>query len=83
MLDEVNSKHQDRFSRDVIFINLTLAGVRKLTGQREMEEYATEGSITTPKVQKNNWVKTLEGAEEYLRTLCGVNCASLSYVVRK
>ena len=28
-------------------------------------------------------MKTLEGAEEYLRTLYGVNGASLSYVVRK
>ena len=51
MLDVYFIKHQDRFSRDVIFINLTLAGVRKLASQREMEEDSTEGSIATPKVQ--------------------------------
>ena len=62
---------------------MTLEGVRKLAGQREMEEYATEYSFTDSKVNTNNWPKTLEGVEEYLRTFRGVNGAPLSYVVRK
>ena len=77
----INNK--DRFSRDVTFRNVILAGVRKLAGQHEMEEYYTEGSVTTPKVHTNDWSKTLEGVEEYLRTLCGLNSSPLSYVVRK
>ena len=62
---------------------MILEGVRKLAGQREMEEDTTEGSIMTPKVHNNNWQKTLEGVEEYLCTFCHVNGASLSYVARK
>ena len=76
-------KHQDRVSRDVTFRNVTLAGVSKISGQREIEEYATEVSVTTPKVHNNNWSKTLEIVVEYLRTSCGVNDAPLSYVVMK
>ena len=62
---------------------MKLAGVRKLSGQCEMEENSTEGSVTTPKVHTNYWFKTLEGVEEYLCTFCGVNDAPLSCVVRK
>ena len=75
--------HRDRVSRDVTFMNVTLAGVRKLSDQREMEEDATEGSVTNPNVHTNNWSKALKGIEEYIRTFRGVNGAPLSYVVRK
>ena len=34
-------KHRYRVSRDVTFRNVTLAGVRKLASQNEMEEDAT------------------------------------------
>ena len=56
---------------------MTLAGVRKLTGQREMKEDNIEDSITDPKVYTKDWLKTLEGVEEYLHTLRGVNGAPL------
>ena len=82
MLDMYLVKHRDTVSRYVTFRNVTLAGVRKLAGQREMEEYATEYSFTDSKVNTNNWPKTLEGVEEYLRTFRGVNSAPLSYLVR-
>ena len=62
---------------------MKLAGVRKLSGQCEMEENSTEGSVTTPKVHTNYWFKTLEGVEEYLHTFRAANGAPLSYVVRK
>ena len=62
---------------------MTLSGVRKLAVKREMEEDAVEGSITTPRVHTNDWPKTLEGVEEYLRTFCGANGAPMSYMVRK
>ena len=42
-----------------------------------------EVSITTPTVHTKDWLKTLEGVEEYLRTSCGVNGTPLSYFVRK
>ena len=45
---------------------MMLAGTRKIVGQREMEEYATEGSVTTPMVNTKDWSKKLEGIEEYL-----------------
>ena len=76
-------KHRDRVSRYVTFRNVTLAGVRKLSGQFEMEEDATEGSITTPNIHTNYWLNKLEVVEEYLRTLSGMTVAPLSYVVRK
>ena len=57
--------------------------MRKLSSKREMEEYATEGYVTTPTVHTKDWSKKLEIVEEYLRTLCGVNSTPLSYVVRK
>ena len=60
MLAVYFAKHQDRVSRDVTFRNVTLSGVRKPAGQREMEEDATEGSVTTPKVHTKNWSKKLE-----------------------
>ena len=44
-----------------------------------MEEDATEGSITTPKVHTNALLKTLEGVEEYICTFHGVNIATLLY----
>ena len=62
---------------------MSLAGVRKLDGHREMEEDATESSVTTPKVHNDDWSKTLEKVEEYLPTFRGMNGAPLSYVVRK
>ena len=70
--------HQDRFSRYVTFRNVKLAGVRKLSGQHEMEEDAIEGSVTTPKVHTTDWLNTLEGVEEYIRTSRGVNFPPLS-----
>ena len=48
-----------------------------------MEEYTTEGSVTTPTVNTQDWLKMLEGVEEYLRTFCGVNDTQLLYVERK
>ena len=62
---------------------MTLTGVQKLSGKREMEEYTTEGSVTTPTVNTQDWLKMLEGVEEYLRTFCGVNDTQLLYVERK
>ena len=76
-------KHLDRVSRYVTFRNVTLAGVSKLAGQHEMEEYAMEGSVITPMVHTKDWPKTLESVEEYLFTFCGVNGTSLSYVAKK
>ena len=76
-------KHQNLVSRDVVFRNVTLSGVKKLTGQRKMEEVAMEVSITTLMVHTKDWLKTLKSIEEYLRIFNGVNRRSLSYVVRK
>ena len=73
-------KHQDRVYIDVAFRNVTLEGVRKLSGQHEMEEDSMEVSVTTPTVHTKDWLKTLEGVEEYLRTFRGVNGTPLSYV---
>ena len=67
MLAEYFVKHRDRVSRDVTFRNMTFTGARKLAGQHEMEEDATEGSVKTPKVNYKDLLKTLEGVEEYLR----------------
>ena len=83
IIDVYFIKHQDRFSRDVNFKVLELAEVRKLAVQREMGEDATEGSITTPRVHTNDWLKTLEDVEEYLRIFPGVNCVPLMYAMRK
>ena len=44
-----------------------------------MEEDATEGYITTPKVHTNDLLKTLEGVEEYIWTFHGLNIAPLLY----
>ena len=83
MLAVYFTKHNDRVSRDVTFLNVMLAGVRKLAGKREMGEDSTEGSATASKVHNSNWLNTLEIVEEYLRKFRGVNGAPLSYVVRK
>ena len=52
-------KHRYRVSIDVNFRNVTLSGVRKLSRQREMEDDAMEGSVTTPRVHTNDLLKTL------------------------
>ena len=62
---------------------MTLAGVKKLAGQLEMEEDATEDSVTTPKVNTNNWLNKFEVVEEYLFVFRSVTGAPLSYVVRE
>ena len=54
-------KHRDSVSRYVTFRNVMLAGVRKLAGQREMENDATEFSVTNPTVHTKYWSDTLEG----------------------
>ena len=66
-------KNQDRVSRDVTFGDVTLAGVMKLSGKCEMEEYAMEGSIATLTVQTKDWSNICEFIEEYLHTSCGEN----------
>ena len=73
MLDVYLIKNQYRVSRDVTFRNVTLSGVRKFSSQREMEEYATEGSVATPMVYIKDWSNMLEVVEEYLRTFHGAN----------
>ena len=52
-------KHRYRVSIDVTFRNMTLSGVRKLSRQREMEDDAMAGSVTTPRVHTSDWLKTL------------------------
>ena len=83
ILDVYFVKHKDRVSRDVTFINLMLAVVGKLFDQREMEEDSTEGLVTTPTIHTKDWLKTLEGIKDYLRTFRGINGTPLLYVVRK
>ena len=73
MLDVYFINNRYRVSRDVTFRNVTLAGVRKFSSQREMEEYATEGSVATPMVYIKDWSNMLEVVEEYLRTFYGAN----------
>ena len=48
-------KNLDRISRDVAFGDVMLEGVTKLAGQREMEEYYIEGSVSTPTVHTKDW----------------------------
>ena len=76
-------KHQYRVSRYVTFGDVMLAGLRKIAGQHELEEDATEISVANLRVQTKDWLKTLEGVEEYIRMFCGVNGTSLSYVASK
>ena len=54
----------------------------KLAGQREMEEDSTEGYVKTLMVHTKDFSNTLEGVEEYICTLRGVNFTPLLYVVR-
>ena len=76
-------KHEDRVSRDITFRNVPFAGVMKFSNQLEMDKYDMEGSVITPRVNTNDWLKMLELVEEYLRKLRGLNVTPLSYVVRK
>ena len=76
-------KHQYRVSRYVTFGDVMLAGLRKIAGQHELEEDATEISVANLTVQTKDWLKTLEGIKDYLRTFRGINVTPLLYVVRK
>ena len=60
---------------------MMLARVKKIVSQREMEEDATEGSVTTPNIHKHDWLKTVNEVQGYLRTFRCMNGAPLSYVV--
>ena len=83
MLSVYLIKHRYRVSIDVTFVDVTLAEVMKLAGQREINKDSTEGSVATPTVHTKYWSKTLKGLEGYIRTFHGVNGTPLSYAVRK
>ena len=60
---------------------MTLAHVRELRDLREQESQATEPEA--PKVDTNDWAKTMDAIREYFRGCLGTTGVPLSYVIRE
>ena len=61
--------------------NITLDSVRLLRDIKEREKEHTN-TLVSPVIDSNNWPKTMESLEEYLRGDIGVKGVPLSYMVR-
>ena len=75
-------KHQDRVSRTPDIGLITLASIRRLVKQQETEKNHTDPDVL-PTIDADDWPKTMEAVEEYLRQFRGVEGTPLSYVVRQ
>ena len=74
-------KHKLRNGNVAVTTDITLDNVRLL---RELKESEREHKdpVVSPVIYANNWLKTMEILEEYLREHIGVKGVPLSYVVR-
>ena len=75
-------KHQDRVSRTTDIARITLVAIRRLVKQQETEKNHTDPD-SPPTIDADDWPKTMEAVEEYLRQFRGVDGTPLSYVVRQ
>lgn len=75
-------RHQERVSRTPQAIGITLQNVRRLRNLRDVEESHSDPE-DSPKIDAENWPKTLEALEEYLRGFLGTDDVPLSYVIRE
>jgi hypothetical protein len=75
-------RHLKRISRPVNIGAITVALVRRYRDLKLAEEEHKDPTVK-PTINANNWPKTFEEIEEYLRNHLGHTKAPLAYVVRK
>ena len=73
-------KHKIRTGRVVVSTNIKLDNVRLLRELKESKKEHTD-PLVSPVIDTNNWPKTMESLEDYLRGDIGVKGVPLYYVV--
>ena len=74
--------HMERTSRSVTPADITVANVKSLDFQRQVEKDHDSSAVEVPKIDDGDWSKTLEGMVDYLNQHRGITGAPLGYVVR-
>ena len=74
-------RHHTRVSRPVVWADITLASVRALSAQAEMEA-SHKDPTTLPVMDPKNWTKNFEAIDEYFTGLRGYKKSPLRYVFR-
>jgi predicted ribosome quality control (RQC) complex YloA/Tae2 family protein len=75
-------RHQQRISRPVSALMITIDSVRGLKELKAAEE-THKDPTKKPVINEKNWPRTLDNIEEYLRNHLGQTDIPLSYIVRK
>ena len=74
-------RYQERTSRAVTPVDVTLVNIRKL---RDLRDYENDHEdLDPPDINTKNWPLTLDAIDEYLRGCLGVTKIPLAYVIRE
>ena len=73
-------KHKIRTGRVAVATNISLDNVRLLRDLKESKKEHKD-PLVSPEIDENNWPKTMESLEEYLRGHIGVKVVPFYYLV--